>query len=305
METKMQYKRQFHFPAFLMIIIFLALLVILEISLPAMKRNPGQNGRLSVCNAETGKDFPLDTTIILHNVAVDISWPAGKTIGFILVLPGWNFNREDVCKNSDFCNMAKQSGYCLIMPEMGKSAYLFGIFKETREDWVHYPTIRWVIDTLIPYCQRKLKILLPENKNFLFGISTGGRGVAQIAMNTGNLFIAGAALSGDYNQLLQKDDKLMIGYLGPYEKFPSRWKGKDNPFMRAGQLKIPLYLGHGRLDKIIPVEQTTSFFERISSLNPQLGHIKHIDENGGHNYNYWNSEMQCIFAFFYEKTLAR
>ena len=259
----------------------------------------GQDEKPGITNSEPGNDLQKDTTIILNNVAVDISYPAGKAKGFILVLPGWNFNREDACKNSDFCHLAKQYGYCLIRPEMGKSAYLFENFKETREDWVHYPTLKWVIDTLIPFCQHKLRILLPVNKNFLFGISTGGRGVAQIAINTGNLFAAGAALSGDYNQLLQKDDKLMTGYLGLYEKFPSRWTGKDNPFMKAEQLKIPLYLGHGKLDKIVPVEQTTTFFTQISSISTQLGHVLHIDESGGHNYNYWNSEMQRIFAFFY------
>jgi len=283
----------------------LTLLFILGISISALTQNQGQIRRPVISHVETISNLPKDTTIVLDNIGVDISCPAGKINGSILVLPGWNFNREDACKNSDFCNLAKQFGYCLIKPEMGKSAYLFENFIETREEWTHYPTLTWIIDTLIPYCQQNFRILLPGNNNFLFGISTGGRGVAQIAINTGNLFNAGAALSGDYNQLLQKDDKLMTGYLGPYEKFPSRWKGKDNPFMNAGSLKIPLYLGHGKLDNIVPVEQTTTFFEQISSINSQLGHVRHIDENGGHNYNYWNSEMQRIFAFFYEKRLNR
>ena len=270
----------------------LSFLLILTISLFAIQLCYGQN-------IKPGNDLPKDTIVILNNVAVDISYPSGTAKGSILVLPGWNFSKDDACKNSDFCNLARQYGYCLIRPEMGKSIYLFENYPETREDWVRNPTLKWLIDTLIPYCQQKLGILLPGNKNFLFGISTGGRGVAQIAINTGNLFTAGAALSGDYNQMLQKNDKLMIGYLGPFEKFPSRWAGKDNPFMHAIQLKIPLYLGHGRQDKIVPVEQTTRFFEIVSSINPSIGHVQHIDENGGHNYNYWNSEMPRIFAFFY------
>jgi len=300
----MQNNPYFQFLTFKKISFSLSLLFIAGI-LSALHYYPGQNWKTGIGNGEMGNDLPNDTTIILNNIAVDISYPAGKQKGSILILPGWNFNRADVCINSDFCNLAKQYGYCLIKPEMGKSVYLFENFKETREDWVHNPTLTWVIDTLIPYCQQKFKILLPGNNNFLFGISTGGRGVAQIAINTGNLFTAGASLSGDYNQLLQKDDKLMTGYLGPYEKFPSRWTGKDNPFMNALQLKTPLYLGHGKLDKIVPVEQTITFFQQISSINPQLGHVRHIDETGGHNYNYWNSEMHRIFAFFYEKRLNK
>ena len=243
-----------------------------------------------------------DTTVIIHKVAVDISYPEGKITGTILVLPGWNFSRDDVCKKSDFCDIARRSGYCLVLPEMGKSCYLFNVFKETREEWIQFPTLSWVIDTLIPFCQQSLGILLPGNKNFLFGISTGGRGVAQVAINTGTLFTAGAALSGDYNQLLMKNDKLMTGYLGMYEQFPSRWSGKDNPSMHVSNLQIPLFLGHGKTDKIVPVEQTTAFFTLISTIHPRLNNVIHIDETGGHNYNYWNSEMQRIFAFFYEKS---
>jgi hypothetical protein len=285
-----------------LVIVFLLILVV---SLPAMRYKPRQNPIPGVRNSETDYSAKKDTTIILHHTSVNILWPAGKINGFILVLPGWNFNRQDVCENSDFCKLAQQSGYCLILPEMGKSVYLFENFRETREDWINTLTLTWVIDTLIPYCQRNFNILTPGTKNFLFGISSGGRGVAQIAINTGSLFIAGAALSGDYDQAFQKDDKLMIGFLGPYEKFPSRWTGKDNPFMNAGKLKIPLFLGHGKLDKIVPAEQTIRFFERISSLNPDVGHVWHIDENGNHNYNYWNSEMLRIFAFFNEKGLFR
>ena len=259
----------------------------------------GQNRRPVITTLETREIIHHDTTIILHNTSIDISYPEGKINGCILVLPGWNFSREDVCRNSEFCKLAKQNGYCLIRPEMGKSIYLLNTFPETRQDWMHYPTLRFITDTLIPYCQNNFSILKSGDKNFLFGISTGGRGVAQIAMNTGSLFVAGAALSGDFNQLLQKDDKLMMGYLGTFDNYPSRWSGKDNPSENAAQLQIPLFLGHGKADKIVPVVQTTTFFDRITFVNPGLKHILHIDETGGHNYDYWNSELQRIFAFFY------
>jgi predicted esterase len=246
-----------------------------------------------------------DTTIVLNNVSVDILFPSEKPVGYILVLPGWNFSRKDVCTHSEFCSLAKKSGYCLILPEMGKSAYLNKCFKETRAEWLIYPTLKWVLDTLIPYCQNSFRILLKNQDNFLFGISTGGRGVAQIALNTGKLFKAGASLSGDFNPSIWKDDKLMIGYLGPYEQFPERWNGEDNPSVHAARLMIPLFLGHGKADKVVPVDQTLSFYQKISSLGPKAGHTVHLEENAGHNWDYWNSEMERIFAFFHEKSLKR
>jgi hypothetical protein len=246
-----------------------------------------------------------DTTLVVDGIPVGIRMPEAKVNGFILVLPGWNFSRNDVCRNSDFCHLAKEAGYCLILPEMGKSAYILRNYKETREDYRQYLKLSWVIDSLIPFCQKTFGILLPGENNFIFGISTGGRGVAQVAIHTGRLFTAGAALSGDYNQLLQPADKLMTGYLGPAKEFPERWSGEDNPCMHAEMLKIPLYLGHGKADKIVPSGQSVEFFERIKSLHPDAGHILHIAVTGGHDYNYWNSEMQRIFAFFYEKRVKR
>jgi S-formylglutathione hydrolase FrmB len=280
---------------YLIILFLLAVLFVCQPYAPEIRANTGER------TMEAGKD----TTFVINGLAVDILYPDSKPAGCILVLPGWNFSRQAVCTFSDFCKLAKAKGYTLILPEMGKSAYLFACFPETRADWIHYPTLTWVLDTLIPACQEKFGLLKPGERNFLFGISTGGRGVAQIALNTGRLFIAGASLSGDFNQLLQKDDRLMTGYIGEYEKFSSRWSGKDNPSENAAKLEIPLYLGHGAKDNVVPVRQTAAFFDRISSLNPQAGHVRNIAENGEHNWDYWNSEMQRIFAFFHEKSMGK
>lgn len=270
--------------------LIIAILALVFISPPAKAASPSM----------TSPAENRDTTATIAGVPVNISFPEGKIIGSILVLPGWNFSREDACIKSDLCTLARKSGYCLIKPEMGKSAYLFKVFPETREEWKHYPTLQWVLDTLIPYCQNSMKLLLPGQKNFLFGISTGGRGVALVAVNTGNLFMAGASLSGDFNQLLWTGDKLMTGFLGPYDQFPERWSGRDNPAANAEKLKIPLFIGHGKDDKVVPTEQSVRFYELITSLHPETGHVLHLGDNAGHNYDYWNSEMQRIFAFFYK-----
>lgn len=300
-QDSIHFKRQFSFSG--KYLLFLTFVIILRLHSPTIAQNQGQPRVMSGIVSDQRLHLLKDTTIILNHVAVDISWPDMEVKGFILCLPGWNFSREVVCIKSEFCRMARQSGYCLIKPEMGKSIYLFQNFPETRSDWLQFPSLLWVIDTLIPVCQQKLGIMQPGDKNFLFGISTGGRGVAQIAINTGMLFKAGASLSGDYNQLLQKDDKLMIGFLGAYDKFPLRWSGRDNPSLHANLLKVPLYLGHGRNDKVVPVEQSTRFYQLISSQNSKLGHVLHMDESGGHDWDYWKSELQRIFAFFIEKGL--
>ncbi len=142
------------------------------------------------------------------------------------------------------------------------------------------------------------QLLLPGNNNFLFGISTGARGVAMLALYSDNVFLAGAALSGDYNQLEMPNDNLVNGYYGSFEKFPERWSGKDNPQKNINKLRIPLFLAHGKSDKIVPYSQTLDFYNAISKMNYTLGHIININDTAGHSYSFWQSEYVKCFQIF-------
>jgi dipeptidyl aminopeptidase/acylaminoacyl peptidase len=183
------------------------------------------------------------------------------------------------------------------MPAMQKSIYVRKHFPETRREWQSSPTLLWLVDTLIPSLQHTHHLLLPEQNNFLFGISTGGRGAALCAEATGSLFRAAAMLSGDFDPLLDTHDQLMIGYLGTYERFPDRWSGADNPAASASALKIPIYLGHGANDRVVPMRQSIAFFKKLKLLHPDIHSILHIDTVGAHNYHYWESESKNILAF--------
>ncbi|MCX6244713.1 MAG: prolyl oligopeptidase family serine peptidase [Bacteroidetes bacterium] len=239
-----------------------------------------------------------DTTILIGTVPVDFRFPATVSCGTILVLPGWNFSKTNVCERSEFCSSAKERGYALVLPEMLKSVYSSELYKETRADWRRYPTLRWITDTLIPYCRLHFGLFNRGDKNFLYGISTGARGVALVAENTGDLFMAGAALSGDYDQTAMPDDKLMTGYYGPYQQFSDRWEGKDNPFLHSDRLKIPLFLAHGKKDAVVPCSQTTAFYNKIAAENPVRGQILQLSDTCGHNYAFWNSCTRQVLNFF-------
>ncbi|MCS6821561.1 MAG: prolyl oligopeptidase family serine peptidase [Microscillaceae bacterium] len=240
-------------------------------------------------------------TLIIESHAVDIVSPSPKIAfkGNIIVLPGWNFSRQDWCKNSSLCYKALAKGYRLILPEMGKSIYATQEYPETRKDWRGFPTKTWVIKHMIPTLQEKYQILLPEQKNYLVGLSTGARGVAMLALALPDLFTAGAALSGDYEQTLMPNDNLMRGFYGNLAQFPERWKGEDNPYFQVQKLKTPLYLGHGTQDLISPPQQTKLFYEAIRKHLPHLK-VKLNMPSAGHDYKYWDSEVDNILQFFEE-----
>lgn len=239
-------------------------------------------------------------TIKLDSVYVDISVPNGKIKGDILVLPGWNFGRERWCADSDLCSKALEKGYRLIMPEMGLSVYATHYFPQTRDDWRSAPTGVWLTDTLIPYVQHFFGLLAPGNRNFIVGLSTGGRGVVMTSLRTVNLFKAGASLSGDFDQVQTPYDAVMTGFYGNFDENRDLWMNFDNPMHEASFLKVPLYLGHGLNDPIVPVEQTETFYKTLTEVNPKLKVILHLVPNAGHDFYYWNSEIDEVLKFFEE-----
>jgi pimeloyl-ACP methyl ester carboxylesterase len=237
-------------------------------------------------------------TIAVDKMLVDIHWPNVSPItGTILLLPGWSFSRNDWCQKATLCKRAKDLGYVLICPEMFKSIYADSIYPETRADWRTLPTRRWMRERLIPHLQNNAGLLLPKQRNALVGLSTGGRGVALLALDYPDLFCAGVALSGDYNQPLQPDDILIIEWYGSLDRFPERWKSHDNPTALLSRLQVPLYLGHGDKDAICPVSQTKAFYEAIKAKRPDINVQLHIASGMGHDYRYWQSEEDSLFAF--------
>lgn len=286
--------------------VFLLLLTFCLLSCDAYthKQAPASNASVHLEKVNNGveKEGGLqgDTTLNISGQLVEIRLPKGnKALKNLLVLPGWNFSRNDWCKNSRLCSIALSKGYTLILPEMGKSIYAWQTYPETRADWLPYPTGKWIVEDMLPYLQKQTGLLLARQKNFLIGLSTGARGVALLAEWENSLWLGGAALSGDYEPLLLPQDNLLIGFYGPYERFPERWKAKDNPTQNIHLLKTPLYIGHGKQDKIVPAEQSEVFFRALQESNPGLAaKCAFFLRDASHDYKYWDSELDSIFAFF-------
>ena len=162
-------------------------------------------------------------TFELDSVAVDVVPPKAKRKGDILVLPGWNFSRRLWLDSTNLKEFASIQGYTLVLPEMMRSVYASKYYPETSPDMKKQPTLIWLTDTLIPFLQKKYH-LFTYKKKLLLGLSTGARGVVRVAEQTGNFFDAGVALSGDYDQTLFTQDRLMEAVYGKYNSYPEIWK---------------------------------------------------------------------------------
>lgn len=240
-------------------------------------------------------------TLTVAGHRVDIARPKSKSVANLLILPGFAFPKDDWCKKSSLCRKALAAGYTLIMPEMGKSNYMSKLYPQTRPDWRKEPQKHWLTDSLFSFLQSKYCLLLPTQKNFVVGLSTGARGVAVVALAKPELFTAAAALSGDYEQTQIPQDRVHIGYMGSYRQFPKRWAEDENIIFQIKNWKTPIYIGHGKLDKVCPYQQSQIFYEAIRRHHPNLRVKLHLPAQYAHDYRYWDYEVENILAFFEQK----
>lgn len=217
--------------------------------------------------------------------------------GSVLVLPGWKYNRKRWLNETPIKAEADRLGLRLICPEMGRSIYASRYFPETGPRWNPGKAgLAWVLEDLLPYLESQGVFRAGKN-NFLLGLSTGGRGVALIALARPELIRAASALSGDFDQTLQPGDRLMAGHYGSFQKFTERWETIDNPARSISNWRVPLYLAHGTGDRIVPLFHSQKFYDGLKSAHPKLDVIL-ATPAAGHDFAFWAAQTGPSFAFF-------
>ena len=252
----------------------------------------------SVENKVNIKDTVFFLSDRRHLVKIQIITPTVKPIATLIILHGWKLPPMELCDKTSICKKALERGYILIIPDMGKSIYSSKFFKETRKDWQIYPDFNFFTDSIIGFIHKRFSLLLPGQNSFIYGISTGGKGAIITALNLPKIFKGAASLSGDYDQTKIPNDKIYAGFYGPISKYYERWKNFDNIVTRIKEFNVPVYIGHGRLDNIVPVSQSIEFYDSLTKYNPGLIKTLHIDKTASHNYTYWGSEVENILNFF-------
>jgi len=234
-------------------------------------------------------------TIELYGVKVDLKFP-DTVKGYIMVLPGWGFPRYDWCNQTSLCQNALKQGFALVMPDMGESIYASQFYPQSWDKMRKTLTRRWVTDTLIKYLQDSFDIINEGQNNFIMGLSTGAHGSGLIVEDNPILFKACALLSGDYDQTKLPQDMVFIATYGRYEQFPQRWQ-TDNVIAEISNLNIPVFIGHGLQDPLIPISQSKMLEMKLKKEHPaQLIQTNYLD--GKHDYKFWELESQPILTFF-------
>ncbi len=258
----------------------------------------GQSDATSGTNSEGCIEIDRPKSVRVAKGMVELRPANGKFRGDLLVLPAWGQPRDAWCQRSSFCQLATDRGFRVIMPEMGKSIYIDRAYPETREDWKNTPSYSWLRDSLIPGLQEEYCMLDPKGANFVIGLSSGARGVVKLLSDHKDLFMAGAALSGDYDPGQLIGDNIYKGFLGEYDEHADRWLEKENLITLANNIETPLYLGHGTEDPMIPFTQTRSLYDALQQNQPSLQVKLNLAAGLGESFAYWNTEIDQILGFF-------
>ncbi len=220
-----------------------------------------------------------------------------KIRGNLLILHGWNLPADELCSKTSLCKMALDSGYVLIIPDFGKTTYQWQNYPETLKKYLKYPTRHWMQDTFLMEMQ-KLNLLNGNERNFVYGVSTGGRGAALLALENPSIFKAAACLSADFDHSNLGDEPINNGFYGSQKLFPERRTGKDNIYNRAAEFTNALFLTHGKNDKVCTVTQTSDFSIKLAQANPNLKVETELDTKGDHTYAWWDKKTLPILQFF-------
>ena len=219
-----------------------------------------------------------------------------NSAGVILVLPGWDFERHRWLNETKLRQYAKSHRYTLLLPEMKRSIYATHFYPETTPAAKRDKTGKWLTDTFIPAIQKKYGLLKVGGRNFVLGLSTGGRGAVYCSWKLPLVFKAAATLSGDFDQTKLTSDFLMISVYWSYVKHKNRWMQDDNLFHVTDSIKQPIFIAHGEADRVVPFSQSYTFYEKIKKTNSEVK--KDFVANAGHDFKFWGGELPPVFDFF-------
>lgn len=246
------------------------------------------------------------------NVPVQIYFPKeyvkGKKTRAVIVLHGYRGGKRDWQANTSIVSYANKYGMVLVCPAMANTIYETAYYPQTTNKWGPLPGGRFIVQTLVPWLNKRYSIAKDKSLTGIMGNSTGGRGAVLAAETAPDMFCAAAGLSGDYDPEGMPRNRLLAAVYGEYKNFADRWATADNPMKQAEALNgIPVYIGHGNKDGVVPLEQSLIFAMKLRQLNKEQGNYSVTYKEYAyslHDWTFWNRALPEVMRFF-DENLAK
>ncbi len=234
-----------------------------------------------------------DLDIIIEGTRVIVNYPKeSKDIkANLLVLPGFGFPVTSISNrtpNRTLFDSYIKEGFVIIQVDMKSSVY----GKKGNRLIKNPPDLATLETRIIRELQTKYGLF--NDKNFVIGVSTGGRGAAALIYNTGLPITAAASLSGDFDYV----DRTVGEYQAALKYYGNATDLIEDDFVLKAKrfgLRSPMYIGYGNgASDTYYRNQSKKFIANISEKSK----ITEVQKQGGHEASQWELHIPDVLNYF-------
>ena len=205
-----------------------------------------------------------------------------KRYPVLYLLHGYGDNHKKWVDATTIEELADQYQVIVVCPGVGGSWYLDSPV-DPKSQYESY-----IINDLIPYCDKNFRTKADRTNRALAGLSMGGHGSMFLAMRHKNLFCTAVPMSGGVDLRPFTAHWNLKKILGDIKTFPENWDNnsvvelaKD---LKDGELAISIDCGTG--DFFIGVNR-----ELKKVLEQNKVAFEYQEHPGAHNWDYWSKAI--------------
>ena len=208
----------------------------------------------------------------------------------VYLLHGWSGSYKDWPAHIDLRPLADRYGFILVCPDGGyDSWYLDSPVDSTNRYETH------IIKEVIPFVDARYRTVQEKTGRAITGLSMGGHGALYLALRHPQLFFAASSMSGGVDLTFWPQKWGKAKWLGPFQKFPDRWK-KNSVVNMIRAFKT------GRLAIMIDCGVDDFFINSNRTLHKKLINAKvphdYVERPGKHSWAYWTNALEYHLLFF-------
>ena len=243
--------------------------------------------QVAVPSSAMGKNS--NATVVLP----DVYSKGNKRFPTIYVLHGWSGNDSSWTTLTGICRLADQYGVILVMPDGDYDKWYIDSPVMSNSKYESY-----VGRELVDYVDRRFRTIARKEARAITGLSMGGYGALNVALNNSSTFGAAGSLSGGVDPRDFSKNWGLEAVFGDHVKNSVYWNDKAiiNNVHRLIFSAIDLAIDCGVDDFFI--DSNRALHQRLLEL--KIAH-DYSERPGGHTWEYWDNAIQYQLLFFTNK----
>lgn len=211
----------------------------------------------------------------------------------IFLLHGYSGDHNDWINRTNLVRYLNDYSFVVVTPQADNSWYTNSPFVKNR-NYENY-----IIKELIPYVEKKYRVISTKHGRVIAGLSMGGYGAIKFAIKYPNLFYFVGSFSGAFRwpSMIEKNKSLITQSLKEAfgETRSDHWNKNDVSFLidSLKSTSLPyLYVACGENDQLEGLlESNRKVVEKLQSKGIAY---EYYELPGGHDWIFWDSQIKMF-----------